>query len=213
MMGLHLFRFNDCFCLQQFCNQIFGPHCPAQGNFLKKKVVLFKNHHCQMGKAMKAMKASTSTGLVMKKGKANTKKNPAKGTSPDKGKGPAKGRAMRKPASALTLPKDEGLSLEEKIDAFHRKGSQDVNVFLDSLTQGQREALWGRFARARESLKDPQCDKMWNDHCKGKGSESKKKQLLEIFLKSKGDLKKNNLFHKELMSISEVHGNLAGSSA
>eukprot|EP00435_Cladocopium_sp_Y103_P044792 s2136_g12.t1 len=52
---------------------------------------------------------------------------------------------MKKPASvALTLPKDEGLSLEEKMDAFHKKGNQSVNDFLDSLTQPQREALWGR---------------------------------------------------------------------
>ena len=167
-----------------------------------------------MGKAVKAMKASPGKVLAMKtKSKAKTEKTPAKGAGPEKGKGPAKGPAMRKPASALKLPKAEGLSLEDKMEIFHKKGSQGVNGFLDSLTQQQREALWGRFARARESLKDPQCDKLWNEHCKGKGSESKKKQLLEVFLKSKGDLKKSNLFHKELLSISEVHGNLAESCA
>ena len=90
-----------------------------------------------------------------KKEKATGKDgSPAKGkltTSPAKGKGPAKGTAMKKPASAkaLSLPKDEGLSLEEKMDAFQKKGSQSVNEFLDSLTQPQREALWGRFSRAR----------------------------------------------------------------
>ena len=150
-----------------------------------------------------------------KKEKATGKDgSPAKGkltTSPAKGKGPAKGTAMKKPASAkaLSLPKDEGLSLEEKMDAFQKKGNQSVNEFLDSLTQPQREALWGRFSRARESLKDPACEKMWNEHCKGKGSDSTKKQLLGVFLKSKGDLKKNNIFQKELMSMCEVYGTLA----
>ena len=108
-----------------------------------------------MGKAMKAMKASTSTGLVMKKGKANTKKNPAKGTSPDKGKGPAKGPAMRKPASALTLPKDEGLSLEEKMDAFHRKGSQDVNVFFGFIDTGAKRSLVGPLCKSQGVLEGP----------------------------------------------------------
>ena len=185
--------------------------CPREVS--KKKVDLFKKS-LPNGKGSESHESLSRQSFGHEdKSKAKTEKTPAKGASPEKGKGPAKGPAMRKPASALKLPKAEGLSLEDKMEIFHKKGSQDVNGFLDSLTQQQREALWGRFARARESLKDPQCDKLWNEHCKGKGSESKKKQLLEVFLKSKGDLKKSNLFHKELLSISEVHGNLAESCA
>ena len=61
-----------------------------------------------------------------------------------------KPKHMKKPSAALTLPKnDEGLSLEEKMDKFHEKGGQSVDDFLGSLTQGQRECLWGRFSRAR----------------------------------------------------------------
>eukprot|EP00435_Cladocopium_sp_Y103_P076089 s462_g76.t1 len=137
-----------------------------------------------MGKAMKAMKAHVAKVLTMKKKKKKGKKeeavgkeeSPAKGkstTSPAKGKTHAKGSAMKKPASvAFTLPKDEGLSREEKMDAFHKKGNQSVNDFLDSLAQPQREALWGRFSRARDALKDPAADKMWNVHLCGIGSPS-----------------------------------------
>eukprot|EP00435_Cladocopium_sp_Y103_P026028 s4938_g6.t1 len=169
-------------------------------------------------KAMKAPVGKSSAKKVKKRKKEKATaqvESPAKGKTqaiPAKGKSPAKGSAMKKPASAQTLasPNSEGFSLEEKMEAFHKKGNQNVNEFLDGLTQPQREALWGRFSRARGSLKDPAVDKMWNDHCKGKGSEAKKKQLLEVFLKSKGDLKKkNNIFHKEIMSICEVHGSLA----
>ena len=163
MMGLHFSEFMTVFACSHFAIKPFGQVALPKGSFQKKKWIFSKNH-CQMGKAVKAMKASPGKVLAMKtKSKAKTEKTPAKGASPEKGKGPAKGPAMRKPASALKLPKDEGLSLEDKMEIFHKKGSQDVNGFLGSLTQQQREALWGRFARARESLKDPQCDKLWNE--------------------------------------------------
>ena len=51
---------------------------------------------------------------------------------------------LKRPASALDqLKKDEGegMSLEDKMAAFQKKGNQDVGQFLDTLTKGQREAL------------------------------------------------------------------------
>ena len=82
---------------------------------------------------------------------------------------------MKRPSSILKLPKnDADLSLEEKMEAFQKKANGNVQTFLDSLTQGQREALWGRFSRARDALKDTKATELWNTHCKGKGSEEEK---------------------------------------
>ena len=122
-----------------------------------------------MGKTMKAMKATP------KKTK-QTETSPAQGHSPAKGQSLAKGPGMlKRPSSILKLPKnDADLSLEEKMEAFQKKANGNVQTFLDSLTQGQREALWGRFSRARDALKDTKATELWNTHCKGKGSEEKK---------------------------------------
>ena len=118
---------------------------------------------------------------------------------------------MKRPSSILKLPKnDADLSLEEKMEAFQKKANGNVQTFLDSLTQGQREALWGRFSRARDALKDTKATELWNTHCKGKGSEEKKKQLLAVFLKNRGDLKKAGIYQKELVALTEVSGSLAG---
>ena len=38
----------------------------------------------------------------------------------------------------------------------------------------------------------------------------RKKQLLAVFLKNRGDLKKSGLYHKELVALTEVSGTLAG---
>ena len=97
------------------------------------------------------------------------------------------------------------------MDKFHEKGGQSVDDFLGSLTQGQRECLWGRFSRARDGLKDPKVTELWNQTCKGKGSDGPKKQLLKIFLDTKGDLKKGNLFQKELIQLSQTTGGLDAS--
>ena len=63
---------------------------------------------------------------------------------------------LKRPASSglESLDKREGMSLDDKMDLFRKKGNKDVGSFLDSLTKQQREALWQRFASARASLKD-----------------------------------------------------------
>ena len=48
-----------------------------------------------------------------------------------------------------------------------RRARQDRCSWLDSLTKGQREAMWQRFANARASLKDQEADNMWS--LKGRG--------------------------------------------
>ena len=117
----------------------------------------------------------------------------------------------RPAASALgDLPAKEGMSLEDKMELFRKKGNKDVSSFLDSLTKQQREALWQRFANARASLKDDDSDAMWAEVAKGKGSDGPKKKLLGTFLKLGGDLKsKKDLWHKELLTYSKSSGFLA----
>ena len=52
---------------------------------------------------------------------------------------------LKRPSADLDLPKkDQGMSLEEKMELFKKKGNQDVSSFLDSLTKTQRESLWHR---------------------------------------------------------------------
>ena len=92
------------------------------------------------------------------------------------------------------------------MEQFAKKTNGNTQEFLDNLSAPQREALWGRFARARKALKDPNLNNMWDKHCKGEGSEQHKKQLLAIYLKARGDLKKGNLYAKELVEISETTG-------
>eukprot|EP00435_Cladocopium_sp_Y103_P026058 s1496_g6.t1 len=92
------------------------------------------------------------------------------------------------------------------MELFSKKQNGNVQSFLDQLTSNQREALWGRFQRARESLKDKDLDLQWSTHCKGPGSDSNKKALLKVFLANKGDLKKNDHYMKEMISLSRVEG-------
>ena len=148
-----------------------------------------------MAKAMKAMKA-------MKVAKGNLKKNGG-GTKTG-------GEVMKRPAGTqLALPKESGMSLEEKMEQFAKKENGNVMDFLNKLTNNQREALWGRFARARDALKDSGMQELWSKHCKGSGSDANKKALLKVFLQNKGDLKKNDTYQKELVRLSKVEGCLA----
>ena len=152
-------------------------------------------------------------GLTM--GKGSKARKPMKAVKKDESnkalnKGSPEGQVKKKPVAgpqtlALT---DPGMSLEEKMEQFSKKANGNVNDFLDGLTSGQREALWGRFSRARDSLKDPTVTTLWNTHCKGQGSDAKKKKMLKVFLENQGDLKKGH-FQKELTSLCEVEGCLA----
>ena len=119
---------------------------------------------------------------------------------------------LKRPAASglESLERKEGMSLEDKMELFRKKGNKDVGSFLDSLTKQQREALWQRFASARASLQDGEADAMWAEVAKGKGSDGPKKKLLGTFLKLGGDLKgKKDLWHKELLTYSKRGGLLA----
>ena len=140
-----------------------------------------------------------------------SQKKHVKGNGPGKGrpeKGQPKSKKNLKRPATLALPNknDPGLSLEEKMENFHKKTNGNTQEFLDNLSGPQRERLWGRFARARKSLKDENLNSLWDKHCKGEGSEQFKKKLLGIYLKNKGDLKKGNAYAKELVEISEATG-------
>ena len=139
-----------------------------------------------MGKAMKAMKSG-----VKKKVK---NESPEKGHSPGKGPKGILKRPSAKPS--LPLPNDPGLSLDEKMEQFNKKTNGNTQEFLDNLTGPQREALWGRFSRARKALKDPKLDSLWDKHCKGEGSDPHKKQLMAIFLKTGPNLQRTTCMPK-----------------
>lgn len=135
-----------------------------------------------------------------------------------KGKPPAKAMKVKnvtlKRPAALNLrtlkDKNQPMSLEEKMESFGKKGNQDVQQFLDSLTKNQREALWQRFASARAALRDSTADDLWQSVAKGKGSDPQKKKLLGCFLQLGGDLKtKKDHYMKELVSYSKTFGFLA----
>lgn len=146
---------------------------------------------------------------------------PAKGlwdSKMGKGKPPAKAMKVKnvtlKRPAALNLgtlkDKNQPMSLEEKMESFGKKGNQDVQQFLDSLTKNQREALWQRFASARAALRDSTADDLWQSVAKGKGSDPQKKKLLGCFLQLGGDLKtKKDHYMKELVSYSKTFGFLA----
>ena len=176
-----------------FCSQVFlVPRSSLHKGTLKKG-----NGQSHEGnekpKAQKCFqKKRQSTYLptkALEKGKALKKCKKKDGSKKKTSKGP-KG-ILKKPASKLDTS-EAGMSLEEKMEAFSKRQNGCVQTFLDQLTSHQREALWGRFQRARESLKDKEMDLQWSTHCKWPGSDSNKKALLKVFLANKGDLKKND---------------------
>ena len=142
---------------------------------------------------VKAMKAQNNGPAKVAKDTKGAKKRPAAAGS-------------KKPAEDALATLGSAMSLEEKMEVFAKKQNGDVNQFLDQLTSGQRESLWGKFARAREALKDKDVNMQWALHCKGPGSDPNKKALLKVFLENRGNLKKNDHFMNELVSLSKVHG-------
>ena len=134
-----------------------------------------------MKKVMKSMKVK---GKNHAKGKALTK-------------GPRKGQLPTQVAMVNPCPWKRKWSISTKKDGC-------VQTFLDKLTSGQRECLWGKFKRAREAFRD--LEEKWNTHCKGNGSDPKKKALLKVFLQNEGNLKKNDHFMKEMVRLTEVRG-------
>ena len=69
----------------------------------------------------------------------------------------------------------------------------------------------GKVLKGQDGLRDPKVTELWNQTCKGKGPDGPKKQLLKVFLETKGDLKKSNLFQKELIQLSQTTGGLDAS--
>ena len=108
----------------------------------------------------------------MPQGKASMKAMKAKGSQGALQKGsPMKKKEHLKRPAALPQPGQGGMSLEEKMELFQKSKNQNIQSWLDSLTKGQREAMWQRFANARASLKDPENDNQWSQVAKGKGSD------------------------------------------
>lgn len=119
---------------------------------------------------------------------------------------------LKKPAAApykrpaANPEPEEPMSLEEKMELFQGSKTQDLNSFLGTLTRNQREALWKKFERARGSTKDPKVEEVWNTVCKGKNSDQHKKQLLKVFLQTKGELKNSQAWQKEVLSLQQTSG-------
>ena len=115
---------------------------------------------------------------------------------------------LKRPSAKGEGPGEDGesMSLEDKIALFQKKGNQDMGKWLDTLTKGQREALWQRFSSARSSLKDPEAEKQWGEVAKGKGSMPSKLKLLEAFVKGGMQLKNNQYYQQELVSLTVKSG-------
>ena len=59
--------------------------------------------------------------------------------------------------------------------------------------------------QGQKDSQGPKADSLWDKRCKGEGSDPHKKQLMAIFLKTRGKLAKGNMYAKELLEISEDH--------
>ena len=92
------------------------------------------------------------------------------------------------------------------MELFAKSKQQNVTQFLDQLSDAQRQALWQRFSRARDALKDEDTTAMWNSVCKGKNSDPMKKKLLGIFLNEGTNLKNSTAWQKEKVTWSQSSG-------
>lgn len=179
-----------------------------------KKPALKKGSALDKGKALK--KGQPMKGKQKKKvnGKDPEEKERKQETAETRTSNKVPPGIWKKPSAGPGVPQTGGaaMSLEEKMELFAKKGNQTVSQFLDGLSKNQREALWQRFASARSGLKDKEQEQLWNAHCEGKGSDENKKLLLVAFLKSRGNLKKSDLYQKELLALVKSSGILAALS-
>ena len=142
-------------------------------------------------------------GYGAKKGHSHEVHPQKKGEAADDKKVPkAKSAPYKRPASKPDTP----MSLEEKMELFAKSKQQNVTQFLDQLSDAQRQALWQRFSRARDALKDEDTTAMWNSVCKGKNSDPMKKKLLGIFLNEGTNLKNSTAWQKEKVTWSQSSG-------
>ena len=136
-------------------------------------------------------------GYGAKKGHSHEVHPQKKGEAADDKKVPkAKSAPYKRPASKPDTP----MSLEEKMELFAKSKQQNVTQFLDQLSDAQRQALWQRFSRARDALKDEDTTAMWNSVCKGKNSDPMKKKLLGIFL-NEGQTSRTALLGRKRRSL------------
>ena len=90
---------------------------------------------------------------------------------------------LKRPSAPLNkkdLDKLGEQTLDEKIATYQKKGNGNIDSFLGSLAEGERQALWQRFKYAR--LENVSNAKNYDLVAKGAKSMDTKKKLLNIFL-------------------------------
>jgi len=91
---------------------------------------------------------------------------------------------MKKPAGRLTDAKLKDLgeaTLDDKIALYQKKGADNIDGFLTTLSKEHRESLWQRFKYARQE--NPGLAKQYDTVATGAMSSGAKKSLLNIFIK------------------------------
>ena len=86
------------------------------------------------------------------------------------------------------------------------KAEVDIGSWLNELPEGDRQALWQRFATARNSLKSTELDQAWKSQCTGPGSTENKHKLLGVFLKENGKLKNSQAYLNEIGKLCKESG-------
>ena len=120
----------------------------------------------------------------------------------------------KKPAANTTLNSKnvalaglKKMTLEEKMNAYqnNKRLNQDGNVdaFLNELDAGDRQAIWSTYNYSRKGC--PAASEQYVNHCKGHGSDPRKKQLLHVFLTTGRDCK-GKAYHEESIKMSFNEG-------
>ena len=184
--------------------------CALNKGLLQPKFLCLAQGLTAMGKASTQLKRPAGVlQRALKKNKEKEKKEEEEEEKEKEEKAAQKAKPkLKRPSAQGEGPGEdgEGMSLEDKIALFQKNGNQDMGKWLDTLTKGQREALWQRFSSARSSLKDPEAEKQWGEVAKGKGSMPSKLKLLEAFVKGGMQLKHNQYYQQELVSLTVKSG-------
>lgn len=94
---------------------------------------------------------------------------------------------MKKPSSSRSGLSGKSLanlgeaSLDDKIALYQKKGADNIDGFLSSLSKEHRESLWQRFKYARQQNQDHA--KKYDSVASGPKSTDTKKTLLNLFIK------------------------------
>jgi hypothetical protein len=127
---------------------------------------------------------------------------------------PAKKKVNKKLAANTTLNSKnvalaglKKMTLEEKMNAYqnNKRLNQDGNVdaFLNELDAGDRQAIWSTYNYSRKGC--TAASEQYTNHCKGHGSDPRKKQLLHVFLTTGRDCK-GKAYHEESIKMSFNEG-------